>query len=84
MPFLDVFCGMGAVSRAAQDLSKAAQAARTGQACSPNDVHGYQVTAATFRHPTFVLPCTKSAVPTDLLKMSPMIICNSFVDHIST
>ena len=47
MPFLDVFCGMGAVSRAAQDLSKAAQAAQTGQACSPNDMHGYQVTAAT-------------------------------------
>ncbi|BDA48406.1 probable DNA (cytosine-5)-methyltransferase 2 [Coccomyxa sp. Obi] len=40
LPFLDVCCGMGAVSRAAQDLTNAA---RAGQADSTDALQGFQV-----------------------------------------
>ncbi len=40
LPFLDVCCGMGAVSRTAQDLTTAA---RAGQADSTDALQGFQV-----------------------------------------
>lgn len=40
LPFLDVCCGMGAVSRAAQDLTSAA---RAGQAGGTDELQGFQV-----------------------------------------
>ncbi|EIE27756.1 S-adenosyl-L-methionine-dependent methyltransferase [Coccomyxa subellipsoidea C-169] len=51
MPFLDLFCGMGAVSRAAQDLSKSAQAARAGQPRSTSDSQGFKVLGGVDKEP---------------------------------